>query len=280
MKSQGACVADIIEIMEQLAPPDLAEEWDNCGLQVGSRKTPVQKIWVALDPLLEVVEAAVENDVDMVITHHPLIFRPLTCIDLESVIGRTIRAAIRGPLTVYAAHTNLDSALEGINDTLAHRIALTSLKPLVSVQKPFARPTHSRQLQEPGLGRVGALPEPMTVHALACHIKTKLGISHVKFVGNPEMEVQLVAVCSGAGTGLMDAFLISDAQVYISGDFKYHDARAVEAAGRAMIDIGHFASEHLFINALVNRLNESMKAPGWSVSVEACLLERDPFRPL
>ena len=277
MQSKDVRVDDIIRVMEQVAPPELAEQWDNCGLQVGSRKWPVKKIWVALDPLLPVIKAAIDQKVDMVVTHHPLIFQPLTQVNLESDVGCVIGAAIKGRAAIFAAHTNLDSTLGGINDVLAREVGMQDVVPLLPAYETSAEDDGTESMQQPGLGRVGRLASPVTVGDLATQIKSRLGSRHVKVAGKVDLSVQKAAVCSGSGAGLLDAFLASDAQVYISGDLKYHNARVVEASGRALIDVGHFASEHIMIDALAIELQNITKAAGWSVTVEACPLEQDPF---
>jgi GTP cyclohydrolase I len=238
----------------------------------------VKKIWVALDPLLSVIESAVDHQVDLVITHHPLVFHPLTKIDLETSAGKVIGTAIRGNIAIYAAHTNLDSALEGINDLLAHQMGVHDLRPLVPCNFLSVKVNGDDAFPAPGLGRIGALRTPIAVDGLAQRIKACLGLEQVIVSGDMRLMVHRAAVCSGSGAGLLEAFLASDAQVYISGDLKYHNARSVEAAGRAMIDVGHFASEHIIIDVLVNKLQDAIHAAHWPVQVEACQIEQDPFR--
>lgn len=267
-------VADIIGAMEQLAPPVLAEDWDNCGLQVGSALWPVKKVWVALDPLAEVIQAAVDRKVDMVVTHHPLLIRPLRNIDVETPAGRIIETALRARIALYAAHTNLDSAREGVNEVLARTIGLESLSTMIPHRPDMAASNESQRL---GMGRIGQPGREMSLAELARDVKEKLQLGAVKVAGAPGLKVDRVAVCSGSGSGLLDAFLESTAQVYISGDMRYHDARKVEDAGRGMIDVGHFSSEHLIIDPLVVQLKKAASSFGWHVDIEACGLERDPF---
>jgi dinuclear metal center YbgI/SA1388 family protein len=268
-------VADIIAVMQTLAPPVLAEEWDNCGLQVGSAQWPVKKILVALDPLPGVVQQAARDNVDLVITHHPLLIRPLRVIDVETAVGKIIETALAAKVALYAAHTNLDSAQDGVNTVLAQAIGLRDLIPLVPPGKGTAldpaNPSSS------GMGRLGRLDRGITLESLARRIKTDLGLATVKVAGDPAMAVQEVAVCSGSGSSLLDPFLATSAQVFVSGDLRYHDARRVEDAGRGLIDVGHFASEHLVIGPIVARLSAAASFHGWPVDVEPCRLERDPF---
>jgi dinuclear metal center YbgI/SA1388 family protein len=272
------CVADIVRLVEKIAPPVLAESWDNCGLQVGDRKWPVKKVWVALDPLSCVIDAAVGQDVDLIITHHPLIFKPLYNIDLERPEGQIIATALNKRMAIYAAHTNLDSAAEGINAVLARKIGLDRLIPLVPAESSHLSVEPVSSTTSPmGMGRIGRLNPSMTVAELAQRIKRQLRIVNVKVAGRADMLVGKVAVCSGSGGGLLDNFLASEAEVFVTGDIRYHDARTVEDAGRALIDMGHFASEHIMIDALCNLLGRAVTEAGWEVRIEPCDLERDPF---
>ncbi|KJS29381.1 MAG: hypothetical protein VR64_21130 [Desulfatitalea sp. BRH_c12] len=271
-----ACVADIIQAMEYLAPPCLAEEWDNCGLQVGSRQWAVRRIWIALDPLTSVVQAAATEKIDMVITHHPLFFQPLRTIDADTPVGRIIETALSARMALYAAHTNLDSAFQGVNDVLAQAIGLRDLRPMI----PAECATHKKNDQPEGLGRVGRLGEPVSLAALAEQIKTRLKLPVVKVAGDLSRIVEYVAVCSGSGGSLLETFLDMPAQVYVSGDLRYHDARSVEDADRGLIDIGHFCSEHIVLDPLAERLRDLAREKGWRVSIETCPLERDPFASL
>jgi dinuclear metal center YbgI/SA1388 family protein len=275
---QKTTVDDIIAVIEQIAPLNLAEQWDNCGLQVGSRSQQVEKVWVALDPLLPVVAAAADQGVDLIITHHPLLFRSVRSIDLESAIGKVIAIAVEHRIALYAAHTNLDSAHHGINTRLADLIGLSGLEPLVPANVDPQYTLDRVEVPQPGLGRIGWLDPPQTVGELVEPIKRCLNLTSVRIAGDTQLKVRRAAVCSGAGSSLMEAFLSSDAQVYISGDSRYHDARAVEEAGRALIDVGHFASEQIVIDSLVDQLRRAAKTAKWGISIEPCRMERDPFK--
>lgn len=270
-------VADVVSVMDNIAPPRLAEEWDNVGLQVGSAQWRVQKIWVALDPLLDVIEDAGRHQVDMVITHHPLIVTSLKKIDLESNVGKVINAALRTKTAIFAAHTNLDSAVDGLNDMLARKLGLLNLQPLVEAKDCGGQSDNPAASMPTGLGRIGEIAAPQILEHWVDDIKKRLGLNYVRTAGNVMQRVQRVAVCSGSGGSLIKDFLGSGADVYVSGDLKYHDARTVEEAGRAFIDIGHFASEHIVVTALAEKLTSAVQACGWDVPIEACLIEQDPL---
>lgn len=269
-------VADIIKVMETMAPLRLAEEWDNVGLQVGQLDWPVRSIWVALDPLYDVVDGACRNGVDLLITHHPLIFNPLRCINFDTPVGSVIQAAAGHKLAIFAAHTNFDSAADGINDVLAFRIGLADLKVLKRGDHP-GEDAATDYMQKQGLGRVGELEETMELLPFALSIKEKLGLKYIKVAGKPDLPVRRVAVCSGSGSSLMKDFYSSGAQVFISGDLRYHDAREVEALNLGLIDMGHFASEYLMVEVLAKRLDKILAADHKDIKVEACRLENDPF---
>ncbi len=175
-------------------------------------------------------------------------------------------------MAIFAAHTNLDKVADGVNDVLAHRIGLKNLKALAKDRES------DDKIQ--GLGRIGELENRIGLASFASEIKKSLGIKTVRVAGNPDMLVKKVAVCAGSGSGLMDIFFSSGAQVYISGDLRYHDARAAEASRVGLIDIGHFTSEHLIVEILAERLKKLLVKTGIDIEVKACGLETDPFKTI
>ena len=233
----GCKLAEVIDAVEEIVPGEFAEEWDNCGMQLGDPEWRIEKIWVALDPLPEVIAAASQTDVDLVITHHPLILKPLSTIDVSRQEGFIIQQALDRQVAIYAAHTNLDRVKDGVNDALASRIGLCNITSL-SIEGGSGKP---------GFGRIGNLEQPTPLALLVSTIKQTLDIDHVKVAGNLDTRVKKVAVCSGSGSSMVSAFFDAGADVFISGDLKYHDARNFEFAQKALIDIGHFASEHLIV---------------------------------
>jgi dinuclear metal center YbgI/SA1388 family protein len=364
-------VKEALEVMEEIAPRGLAETWDNTGFQVGHHDWPVNLIWVALDPTYEVITRACNNQVDLLVTHHPLIFRPLPSVNVGDTVGRTIELALKNQLSVLCAHTNLDSAHGGVNDMLAEKLGLKSVRVLrpseemvyrsvvyvpkgdeekviaglfasglgkgdkyscVSFRTPgtgtfrphadadpvvgqrgelsqvdefrlevrirerdltkFRKvlaqvhpyeeviydlyPIHG-QTGKDGLGRIGDLFEPTTFEALVKHTKTIFGLSMVKIVGSFTRTVKRVAVLSGSGRGLLSDFVASDADVLISGDMGFHDGQQVVDAGKCLIDVGHFASEHVVVEGLCRRLSASLASRNYGVTVAPCPGEEDCF---
>lgn len=270
------CVEDICQVMEAIAPARLAESWDNVGLQVGHRRWPVATVMVALDPLTAVVAAACRAGAGLLVTHHPLIFKPLQRLDLETPLGAIIAMALEHRLAIFSAHTNLDSAADGLNDLLARRIGLTLEGALSPLDVPSAG-SLERASRE-GLGRVGLLPAAMTLEALARQVQTRIPAARVRFAGERDLLVKRVALCSGSGGSLLEVFAGSGCEAFISGDLRYHDARWAEENGRGLIDIGHFASEHLVVADLAQRLQAGLQQRGLRVAVTAFGDENEPFK--
>jgi dinuclear metal center YbgI/SA1388 family protein len=272
-----ATVADIIELMGVIAPARLAEAWDNAGLQVGHMDWQVETIWIALDPSPDVVSAACLNNIDLLITHHPLILNPLRSVDFGSAIGNSIQMAARKQLAIFAAHTNFDSAADGLNDALARQIGLSNLKILDKAMDSVDGATLPPGNETWGLGRIGDLATPQDLRSFALDIKKQLGLGNVRVAGDLSLTITRAAVCTGSGSSLMKTFLASDAQVFISGDLRYHDAKDTQNATKGLIDIGHFASEHLIIDVLAQKLSGLLKEKHFNVTVTAYRLEKDPF---
>jgi len=271
-----ATVADIIDLMETIAPSRLAEKWDNIGMQAGMANWPVKRLRVALDPLTNIVNEACHDNIDLLITHHPLIFKPLTRIDFDTPVGRIIRMAAENNLAIFTAHTNLDSAHDGLNDLLAHRIGLKNLSVFAQTSAPSTQ-SDRKSVRNEGLGRIGTTVTGIELADLAAAIKTELNLKHVRYAGNPYLIVNRIAVCTGSGSGLMSQFLESDAQVFISGDLHYHNARDAESNQRGLIDIGHFASEHLIVAVLKEKLTNILASKGYDIDTDISFSEKEPF---
>lgn len=277
-----ATVAQIIKIMDRLVPPWLAEEWDNVGLQIGNPQRAARRIWVALDPGSDVIEDACKKKVDLLITHHPLIFRPLKSIDFATPGGSLIQMAAQHHLAIFSAHTNFDIVSDGVNDILARRLGLKHLEILQPVKVDISAQEDIDSFAGGeaayGIGRIGVLDKSIRLKALVSTVKEKLKLDFVKVAGDLKMNISRVALCSGSGSSLVPAFLSSAADVYISGDIHYHNARDAQSADRAIIDIGHFASEYLLVEALAQRLKQIITDAGIRAEIQACTIEKDPFK--
>jgi dinuclear metal center YbgI/SA1388 family protein len=265
-----ATVGEVLAVLDRLAPARLAEDWDNVGLQVGDPAWPAGQIMIALDPTAAVVDEAIRRRADLLVTHHPLIFRPLRQVNLATHIGRLIDRLITGRVAVISAHTNLDSVQGGINDVLVDMLALQNPKVLQAAAAEA----------DAGLGRVGELPQPCRFEELVEDIKRRMGLAQIRYAGHPPDPVKRVAVCSGSGGGLVATFLESTAEVFVTGDVRYHDAREIEAHQRGIIDIGHFESERIIVRELARRLTARLEDMSMRAVVTEAECEATPFKHL
>lgn len=272
-KTKIATVADVLAALETFAPRALAEDWDNPGLQVGDPGQEVTKIWTALDPMPEIIAKAAASRCDLLLTHHPLFFHPVKQFDLSQVLLRGAALAIKSDLAIIAAHTNLDSAQNGVNYLLASQIGLVDAEPLIPAPAAYGQPE-----KPAGLGRVGYLPQPTTLRELARAVNLSFGGGVIRVAGNLDLPVSRVAVCGGSGGSLMGDFMASGAQVFISGDFGYHQALEAEPGGYGLIDLGHFRSEHIVVEPLADLVNRALSEAGFEVAVEAYKAQTEPFK--
>lgn len=243
-------VADIIKIMEEIAPPAMAEDWDNVGLMLGRRYKAVKKLLLALDITGEVVQQAIAQKADMIITHHPLIFRGLKRVtDSEWQQELLLTLAEKG-IAVYSAHTNLDCVSSGVNDVLAKKLHLDNVDSLDS---------------DNGLGRIGIVPA-CSLREFAATIKKVLRADYVA-VGDAGKQVHKVAVCGGAGSDLISLVLLCGADTLVTGDIKYHEAQKAVFSGLNVIDAGHQPTELPVMDDLADRLSQRFAQRNMNVVV-------------
>ncbi len=215
-------VRDVLHMLEQLAPPALAESWDNVGLLLES-EGPVTGVLTALDITGAVVEEAIEKGCNLIVAHHPVIFRPLKELHYNNVIYKMARAGI----SAVCMHTNLDCAAGGTGDTLAALLGLSGVQ------------TYTVDGDE-HLGRIGTLLQPMTMPQLAARCKEVLH-TPVRYVENGRT-VSRVAIVTGSGDYVQDA-LAAGADVLLTGEVGYHKALDAADAGLGIVEAGHFATE-------------------------------------
>ena len=243
-------VADIIKIMEEIAPPAMAEDCDNVGLMLGRRCKAVKKLLLALDITGEVVQQAIAQKADMIITHHPLIFRGLKRVtDNEWQQELLLTLAEKG-IAVYSAHTNLDCVSSGVNDVLAKKLHLDNVDVLDS---------------DNGLGRIGIVPA-CSLQEFAAMVKKILRADYVA-VGDAGKQVHKVAVCGGAGSDLISLALLCGADTLITGDIKYHEAQQAVFSGLNVIDAGHQPTELPVMDDLADRLSQRFAQRNMNVVV-------------
>jgi dinuclear metal center YbgI/SA1388 family protein len=372
MARQGQRIQDLLGLIHKLYAPELAEDWDNVGLQVGDPGAPLERVMVALDPGLSAVQAARDAGAQALVTHHPLLFRPLKRLTPEDAVGQALWMAVRDGVAIISAHTNLDCAVDGLNSWLAAKLGVKQSIPLQPVTgeylklivfipagheqsvakaifsagagqigaydecsfrscgegtfrpgqgtNPFigevgqseqvdeirfetivpkrklahvlekmhkAHPYEEvaydlvplqNQVPGAGLGRIGRLEQATTLDVFAARVKAALGCGHVRLTGAGSRPVHKIALCGGSGAGLLQTAHRQGADVLVTGDVKYHDARQAEELGIALIDAGHFATEKLMIEQVTDSLREAARQRRWEVVFEAYAGEQDPFR--
>lgn len=322
-----------------------AEEWDNVGLHAGDRNKEISRIMVALSPGEDAVNAAVEAGVDMLLTHHPLIFRSMKQINSDTATGRSLLKLIRNDVNLYCAHTNLDIAKDGVNDVLAQALELEQVKPLADIThdicykvvvyvpagyeeivrqamckagagcignysgctfqakgtgtflpgentNPFigeaGRMEYAEEYrletvvpqavlsavirameaahpyeevaydvfrlenggEDRGIGRVGQLKEAVSLAEFLDFTASKLSCDHMTYRGDLSRQIKTVALCGGSGSSYMGAAKKAGADVYVTGDMRYHDAQAADEMDLCVVDAGHLRTERMIVDAL------------------------------
>lgn len=326
-------------ILEKNFPINLAESWDNVGILVGEEQKEISKIQISLDLTLEVIENAVKNEVDLIITHHPFIFSPLKKINNSSIEGKKILKLIQNNIAVYTLHTNLDSAKDGLNSYIAEKLGAANSKVIseqiddvfkmavyipisyfseiieiinksknlvlngyknvsysstteerlqfedginisesmktevlgsrnqlnallneIKKKHPYEEPayeiikTENKYPTGKGLGRYFSLEKSLKVKEYVNEIKTKLNIPNIKLVGDLESEIKKVAVVNGSGMSFLKKVLKIKADLFITGDIKYHEALDSKELGINLIDLGHYESEVFFSDLIIKTL--------------------------
>ncbi|MFA9558758.1 Nif3-like dinuclear metal center hexameric protein [Evansella sp. AB-rgal1] len=361
----------IIQDFEAFSPKSFAVEGDKIGLQIGTLNKPVKKVMIALDVLEPVVDEAINEGVDLIIAHHPIIFKPIKALRTDNAYGRTIEKLIKHDITVYAAHTNLDVAPGGVNDMMAEALQLESVEVLVettgdplkkvvvfvpeanadavrealgnagsghignyshctfntkgtgtfrpeegsnpyigqkgkmefvsevkiesifpsSLEKKVLRAMKEAHPYEEvaydvlnvdikgetyGLGRLGYLPQEMTLEAFAEYVKNAFDVKGVRVVGDLQRIIKKVAVLGGDGNKYINSALFKGADVYVTGDLYYHVAHDAMMEGLNMVDPGHNV-EKIMKEGVKNKVATFLEEKGYSTEVIASTVHTDPF---
>jgi len=248
----GPRLADVVAVLDALYPPSTAEGWDAVGLVAGDPAAPVRKVLLAVDPVADVVDEAVEWGADLLVTHHPLFLRGVHSVAATTFKGEVVHRLLAAGCALHVAHTNADAAPRGVADALADLVGIAGRRPLVAREGD----------EERGIGRVGTLARPTTLGEFARHVARVLPATAqgVRVAGDLDASVSSVAVVGGSGDSLFDAVRAVAADVYVTADLRHHpaselreradfDARRGGADGAErpstpyLVDVAHFASE-------------------------------------
>ena len=239
-------IKDILSTLESIAPPYLQESYDNAGLIVGDPEAAVTGVLFCLDSTEAVVNEAVEKGCNLVVAHHPIVFRGLKRLNGANYVERTVMQAIRQNVAIYAIHTNLDNVYHlGVNAKIAENLGLTNTR--ILAPKPGQ--------VDIGAGLLGELPTVVPEMEFLQNVKKSLRTSCVRHTAFRGKAVRTVAVCGGSGSFLLPEALRAGADAFVTADFKYHEF--FDAEGKLVIaDIGHFESEQFTIELLHDIVRE------------------------
>ena len=260
-------VRTITQFLDEFAPPELAEDWDNVGLLVGDAGSEVERVMTCLTITPASAHEAIEAGARLIVSHHPLPFRPFKRLTRDTITGRMLLDLIAARVAVYSPHTAFDSAAAGINQQLAEGLQLEDIRPLTPAAS-IAVPA------ELGTGRCGRLARSISLDELASKLKWFLKIDALQVVGDPNKEVELVAVACGSAGELVDSAIELGCDCFVTGEARFHTALEAEAQGIGLLLAGHFSTERFAVETLAGVL--ARRFP--ELDVWASRREADPLR--
>ncbi|MBW6436693.1 Nif3-like dinuclear metal center hexameric protein [Actinoplanes hulinensis] len=245
-------VRTVVDALDTRYPRSWAESWDRVGLVLGEFDHPVTRVLCVVDCVPETVEQAVDLGADLIVAHHPLFLKPVSSIAPDTFKGRIVHRLIRAGVALYTAHTNADVANPGVSDALAARLGLTDLRPLAPAEGAAAG-------EGRGLGRIGVLPEPLTLAELTRLAAERLPATSagVRSAGDPDRPIRTVAVCGGAGDSFLPDATRAGVDAYLCADLRHHPvSEHLAAGGPALLDVAHWASERPWLDDVAAWLRE------------------------
>ncbi|WP_213818416.1 Nif3-like dinuclear metal center hexameric protein [Garciella nitratireducens] len=361
---------NVMNIIEKLAPKILAEDWDNVGLQVGDPRADIEKILICLDLTEEVLKEAIQEKANMIITHHPFIFKPLKNIRMDLSSGNIIKQLIKKEINLYTAHTNLDIAENGLNDMLAEKLSLKYIETLFPIRQeklfkivvfvpkgyedkirdamgkqgagwignysnctfqtlgtgtfkplngtnpfigsmgkiekveevrietivtqknifktlnaiikvhPYEEVAYDiypleNQGKKYGLGRIGEYEQFISYEEFLSILKSTLKIKHLRIAGVRKEFIKKVALCTGSGAEYMNRAAMLGADIFITGDLKYHEAQQAKNLNMTVIDAGHFATESIVMEGLKKYLDKEFIGMKKNIDIIVSKVNRD-----
>ncbi len=258
-------IKEVVAALERFAPLPLQESYDNAGLQIGlTEAESVSGVLLCLDVTEAVIDEAVRRGCNLVVAHHPLLFRGVKCVDNRTLVTRCVQRAIRAGVAVYAAHTNLDNVRGGVNWRMARQLGLTDVG--------FLQPAADGRS---GSGLIGRLPTPVPGMDFLREVKRAFGVDCLMHNEGPERLVERVALCGGAGDFLLDTAVARGADAFLTGEMGYHRYFGYEAALWIGV-LGHYQSEQFTVELLRDIIGEALP----DARLEMTALNTNPVRCL
>jgi dinuclear metal center YbgI/SA1388 family protein len=263
-------MSELIAEIEIIAPRELEEDWDNCGMQINMGNSEVNRVLVALEITKGVISEAMDKNIDFIITHHPLLFDKIDVVDNNDIKGNYMIDLIKRGISVYSAHTTFDEAFGGNNEYLADRIGLSRVRKMKNkkpVVKAYAR--------EHVVGRMGNFAESITMEATCRLVENALGVKgELKTVGDPDKIIRTVGLCAGSGSDSMKAAIKNGCDLFITGDIRHHEAQVAKESGLCVIDAGHYGTEKIFTENFADKLRKNV---GSKIQIIESEVNSNPF---
>ena len=234
----------IVDFLNSFAPFESAEDYDNVGLLVGDKNKKIKKIMITLDVDEKVVDDAVKHNCDLIISHHPLIFSPLKKVVSDDSCARSVISLIKNDISLISVHTNFDSAKSGLCDLFLDKIIKTS---------------NRMSLDENGIGRIADITQECKLTNIIENIKNGFNLTVLRYVGDKNKTIKKIAVCNGGGAEFIYNAKEMDADLYISGDIKYHHARFAHENDIALVEVPHYNAEIIFCEYVKELLKKEFK---------------------
>lgn len=253
-------VADVVEFLHEFAPLDLAEDWDNVGLLIGSHQQTVSRVMTCLTLTPDVAAEAINRRDDLIVTHHPVLFRSVQRLTDETVEGQMLLELVAAGIAVYSPHTAFDSAADRINQQLAESLGLEEISALRPIVAADSHDEHDALRVVPGEGsllgggRFGVLPHPVNLAEFNDRVKAALGVRHLQYVGDQQRRVERVAIACGAAAEFLREAREHGCHVLLTGEARFHACLEARAAGVALVLPGHYATERPAVEQLATRI--------------------------
>ena len=243
--SSAPSIREVSDYLRAIYPLRLAESWDNVGLLVGNESAPASRIMTCLTVTPESAAEAIEEQAQLIVSHHPLPFHSFKRLTTELTPTRLLWELAQAGIAIYSPHTAFDSAAEGINQLALQRLNCAEIQPLLP------KPGDPEGL---GAGRAGTLPSPNSLNEFAERVKTIYGLSHLQIVGQPDRVISRCGSACGSGGSFVGAAADAGCDALLTGEATFHDCLEARARNIALVLVGHYASERFGVEQMATRI--------------------------
>ena len=244
-------IQDVFNLINEIAPFNLQEQWDNSGLLIGAMDDKVSNVLICLDVTDDVVNEAIDKKCELIISHHPIIFTPLKSISSKSIYAKLIK----NDIGVISAHTNYDIANGGINDVIVEKLN-------AQIIQNYIEQMYDNSI---GLGKIAKLDKEYSANELAQKLKSIFGNTVIRY-NETDKKINTVAICSGSGGSLLPMVLSEKVDAFITGDVKHDQFIDAQREGLIIFDAGHFHTENIALNSLMEKLSEKITTIKFTVA--------------